>query len=358
MILNKITSIVLALFISLLACSNEEEGKLEEEPATEKLVTATVKRASGGIKSSINEGLHLENSEIEVIPDEEEVEVEEIEELEEEEKTDIEEPIEGKKEDSEVKIDDTVSKEIDPEIKDEEDLIPEVKDKEEVSEKETETETEESTEKEADSVVSSNKESGDEEENIPEEDELSEEELADEEDDESSDAEINEQEEITDEEETEKDEEIIDEEIALTSIIVDSTNPEIVRVRPKRGKTIFRIKKHEDFRPGTYRIYAKWKRSEFADNLSLRRLSIIEKKRRNSRVCQQDVASLEDQDEWNLVGVFYLTKKARVVIKNRRRSLFTISNALRFDLVEADSEVVRKKRWKCLNGQIKGFGLK
>ena len=402
---NGITAIVLALFISLASCSTEEEASNLEENLNEKQVaTATVKKSSGAIKASINEGLQLENSEIEVIPDEEEVKVddsdlEEARDKEEEEAGDKEKEAGDKEEEAEDKEEEDSNENSSEESDSEEDMDAEDEESSEAEEEEKNSadaekeeegeesdsnlEDEENSELASESATSdedsADEESSEEKEETASDDsttdeeaseeeteeladkEEEEEELADKEEDQekddSSDVEISEKEEEAGDEDKEA-EELIEEEEALTSIIVDSSNPEIVSVRPKRGKTVFRIKKHEDFRPGTYRIYAKWKRSEFADNLSLRRLSVIEKKRRNSKVCQQDVANPDSQDEWNLVGVFYLSKKARVVIKNRRRSLFTISNALKFDLVEEDSKVVRKKRWKCLNGQIKGFGLR
>jgi hypothetical protein len=122
----------------------------------------------------------------------------------------------------------------------------------------------------------------------------------------------------------------------------------IISVLPKENKSIVAIGKHNDFAPGPYMIMAKWTNGSKKVKVNV---TSIEAKEKNCAI--DDSAT---QGEWNSIGVFYLTKNAKVVITNSKNSSFSVKNELLLKPVIAEN-VNAPSKFKCLDGQIDGHGL-
>jgi hypothetical protein len=121
----------------------------------------------------------------------------------------------------------------------------------------------------------------------------------------------------------------------------------IISVQPKANKAIVAIGKHNDFAPGPYMIMAKWTNDS-------KKVKVNVSNNAKEKNCAIDDSAT--QDEWKSIGVFYLTKKAKVVITNPKNSRFSVKNELLLKPVIAE-HLNAPSKFKCLNGQIKGHGL-
>jgi hypothetical protein len=122
----------------------------------------------------------------------------------------------------------------------------------------------------------------------------------------------------------------------------------IISVLPKENKSIVAIGKHNDFAPGPYVIMAKWTNDSKKVKVNV---TSSEAKEKN---CAIDESAT--QGEWRTIGVFYLTKKAKVVITNAKNSSYAVKNELLLKPVIAEN-VSSPSKFKCLDGQIDGHGL-
>ncbi len=128
----------------------------------------------------------------------------------------------------------------------------------------------------------------------------------------------------------------------------ESTAAAIISVLPKENKAIVAIGKHHDFAPGAYMIQAKWTNDSKKVKVNV---TSEEAKEKN---CALDEAAT--QGEWKTLGVFYLTKNAKVVITNGKNSNYAVKNELHLKPVIAE-HLTSPSKFKCLGGQIDGQGL-
>lgn len=351
----KYFSLAMIILYSL-SCSNEHE--IEEGTTESAVTTSSTNNTSGAIKSGVNEYLYLQNSQIEVIPDESEVDPAILE--------------------QDADEDESLENEIEPNTSgqsnsqgEEQDSAEGEEDSAEGEEDSAEGEDQDSAEEEEQDSAMQAAEEEDEELEYKDKEEEQESKFYSEEekegaDDESSSQESTDSEEFSDASHKGKgkkgskpfaEEDPSTESDDNEAFVLDTTHATAVRIDPKRNRAIFKLKKIDEFEPGIYKISAKWKKSEFADKLSTKRLSVIQRKKKDSKFCEQLVENPEADEDWNAIGVFYLSKKARVVIKNKKNSLFRVSSSLKFEQLDQDSEINKKKKWKCLHGQVRGFNL-
>lgn len=128
----------------------------------------------------------------------------------------------------------------------------------------------------------------------------------------------------------------------------ESTASTIISVLPKENKSIVAIGKHSDFAPGPYMILAKWSNDSKKVKVNV---TSMEAKEKNCAIDEN-----ANQGEWKSIGVFYLTKNAKVVITNAKNSSFSVKNELLLKPVIAEN-VNAPSKFKCLDGQIDGQGL-
>jgi hypothetical protein len=139
---------------------------------------------------------------------------------------------------------------------------------------------------------------------------------------------------------------------------------DLIEIHPKKQQSKVRIGRHPDFVPGAYQIFAKWTsnfESRGKRKLAVNIITVIEKIRDKLRGkdhpgerCDYDA---ESQGDWRSIGVFYLSDKAKIKIKNNRRSVFNVENRLMLVPVIA-SDVDKPEKFRCLGGQIDGHGLR
>ncbi len=127
----------------------------------------------------------------------------------------------------------------------------------------------------------------------------------------------------------------------------ESSASQLISVLPKENKTTVRIGKHSDFKPGAYVILAKWATES-------KKVKVKVANDKADKDCAIDENATDG--EWKTLGVFYLTKKAKVVITNNKNSKYAVKNELLLKPVIAEN-LTKPSRFKCLGGQIKGHGL-
>lgn len=127
----------------------------------------------------------------------------------------------------------------------------------------------------------------------------------------------------------------------------ESSASQLIAVLPKENKATVSIGKHSDFIPGAYAIFAKWT----TDSKKVKVKVASDK-------ADQDCAINEEatEGEWKTLGVFYLTKNAKVVITNNKNSSYAVKNELLLKPVIAEN-LTQPSKFKCLGGQIDGHGL-
>jgi hypothetical protein len=128
----------------------------------------------------------------------------------------------------------------------------------------------------------------------------------------------------------------------------ETTASQIISVLPKEHKAIVAIGKHDDFIPGPYMLMAKW-----TNDSKKVKVNVTSKAAKDKNCALDETAT---QGEWKTLGVFYLTKKAKVVITNGKKSKYSVKNELLLKPVIAD-HLTSPSKFKCLGGQIKGHGL-
>jgi len=127
----------------------------------------------------------------------------------------------------------------------------------------------------------------------------------------------------------------------------ESSASQLISVLPKENRATVSIGKHNDFIPGAYAIFAKWT----ADS---KKVKVKVANDKADKDCAIDENATDG--EWKTLGVFYLTKKAKVVITNNKNSKYAVKNELLLKPVIAEN-LTKPSKFKCLGGQIKGHGL-
>ncbi len=128
----------------------------------------------------------------------------------------------------------------------------------------------------------------------------------------------------------------------------ESTAATIISILPKENKAIVAIGKHSDFAPGAYMIQAKW-----TNDSKKVKVNVTSEEAKEKNCALDDAAT---QGEWKTLGVFYLTKNAKVVITNGKNSNYAVKNELLLKPVIAEN-LTSPSKFKCLGGQIDGQGL-
>jgi hypothetical protein len=128
----------------------------------------------------------------------------------------------------------------------------------------------------------------------------------------------------------------------------ENTAAQIISVLPKENKSIVSIGKYSDFTPGAYMIQAKWTNDSKKVKVNV---TSEEAKEKNCAIDHNAT-----QGEWKTLGVFYLTKNAKIVITNGKNSNYSVKNELLLKPVIAEN-LTSPSKFKCLGGQIDGHGL-
>lgn len=128
----------------------------------------------------------------------------------------------------------------------------------------------------------------------------------------------------------------------------ESTASQIISVLPKENKSIVAIGKYSEFVPGPYMILAKW-----TNDSKKVKVNVTSEAAKDKNCAIDENAT---QGEWKTLGVFYLTKNAKIVITNGKNSSYSVKNELLLKPVIADN-LTSPSKFKCLGGQIDGHGL-
>ncbi|MFW7379207.1 MAG: hypothetical protein ACOH5I_10400 [Oligoflexus sp.] len=140
-------------------------------------------------------------------------------------------------------------------------------------------------------------------------------------------------------------------------LVVDqASSQDLIQIRPKEGLTEFAVGKHPDFREGAYQVFARWSLNDQVKGKSRLAVQInLDDKGRPGEHCNYDDTS---DGDWRSVGVFYLSHKAKIKIKNnKKQSAFIVEDSLMFVPVTT-ADVTKPEKFRCLDGQIDGFGLR
>ncbi|HYX37213.1 MAG TPA: hypothetical protein VE954_29265 [Oligoflexus sp.] len=135
----------------------------------------------------------------------------------------------------------------------------------------------------------------------------------------------------------------------LTLAINEATASQLMTIQPKEFKATVAIGKHSGFTDGPYMIFAKW-----TDDSKKVNVKVSNSNSGSDEDCKIDESAT--QVEWKTLGVFYLTKNAKVVISNKKNSTFSVKNELLLKPVIAEN-LTKPSKFKCLDGQIDGQGL-
>ncbi|MDQ3235888.1 MAG: hypothetical protein M3Q07_29110 [Pseudobdellovibrionaceae bacterium] len=135
----------------------------------------------------------------------------------------------------------------------------------------------------------------------------------------------------------------------LTLAINEATASQLMTIQPKEFKATVAIGKHSGFTDGPYMIFAKW-----TDDSKKVNVKVSNSNSGSDKDCKIDESAT--QGEWKTLGVFYLTKNAKVVISNKKNSTFSVKNELLLKPVIAEN-LTKPSKFKCLDGQIDGQGL-
>ncbi|WP_176736762.1 hypothetical protein [Oligoflexus tunisiensis] len=125
------------------------------------------------------------------------------------------------------------------------------------------------------------------------------------------------------------------------------TTASIIAVMPKANLSIVSIGKHNQFVPGPYAIMAKWTTSSKKVKVKVNH--------GHDKDCAIDES--EANSEWKTLGIFYLTKNAKVMITNTAYSNYNVQNDFILKPVIAE-KLTKPSIFTCLGGQVLGHGLK